>query len=305
MSKRWFYVLLLPLVTLLLSGCIRDSLPDCPPMCVQVVVKDKNYFNITDAVKLGYAERKAEDLPFRDYVSSLYYVVYDAEGKVVAEQINAPVENDEQTQVIQLPSSLPYGKYKVEVWGNMKTDRPIAGNISEEELENVGVVKSDLYLASGEFDYHYGAENFMLEMERAKGDLMIRAEGLPDNIDFSAKSVDNIYGLVRSGMVYQNLVTLTTKTAWEQPNEILTQTLLCPSVGIEASTLHVAFAEGEISGLAAGRATQILVPEDVHITMGRNQLTILKYVYKADSGTFEIYLRVNDNWEKLHGMEID
>ena len=42
--------------------------------------------------------------------------------------------------------------------------------------------------------------------------------------------------------------------------------------------------------------------------MGRNEITILKYVYVDEGGSgegdFEIYLRVNDNWELLHGMEL-
>ena len=54
---------------LLWSSCIRDTVPPCPPLQVTLTVKDKNYFNIDDAVKLGLMERKAENLPFRDYVS--------------------------------------------------------------------------------------------------------------------------------------------------------------------------------------------------------------------------------------------
>lgn len=40
--------------------------------------------------------------------------------------------------------------------------------------------------------------------------------------------------------------------------------------------------------------------------MGRNEITILRYVYREQSGGgFDIYLRVNDNWELLHSMGID
>ena len=105
-----------------------------------------------------------------------------------------------------------------------------------------------------------------------------------------------------------------------------------------------------------GRATYYptLVPQDINITMGRNEITILRYVYLEDGGggtvdpdpdpnpdpnpdpdpdpdpdnpdnpdpdepdtpdpdnptppepgEFKIYLRVNDNWELIHGMELD
>ena len=40
-----------------LSSCIREQLPACPPLTITVTVKDVNYFNIDDAVKLGMMER--------------------------------------------------------------------------------------------------------------------------------------------------------------------------------------------------------------------------------------------------------
>ena len=37
----------------------------------------------------------------------------------------------------------------------------------------------------------------------------------------------------------------------------------------------------------------------------RNELTVLKYIYQEQEDDFAIYLLVNDNWEKIHGMTID
>ena len=113
--NRWSNVFLGLVMALGLGACVREKLPDCPPMQVTLTVKDKNYFNIDDAVKLGLAERKADDLPFRDYIHTLYYVVHDAEGRVVAEQKNTEVTGDAQTQVVSLPVELPYGTYTVTV----------------------------------------------------------------------------------------------------------------------------------------------------------------------------------------------
>ena len=91
MKKAFAYLLSALAVGLVLTSCIRDEIAECPPMRITLAVKDKNYFNIDDAVKLGLAERKADDLPFRDYIHTLYYVVHDAEGRVVAEQKNTEV----------------------------------------------------------------------------------------------------------------------------------------------------------------------------------------------------------------------
>lgn len=296
---------------LLWSSCIRDTVPPCPPLQVTLTVKDKNYFNIDDAVKLGLMERKAENLPFRDYVSTLYYIVHDAEGKVVAEQKNTLVDNDDQTQLITLPESLPYGKYTLTVWGNMKSDEPLGEDATTAEMEAVGAAANDIYLASATFDYRYGNEEHLLAMERTKGDLLIKAEGIPDNIDFSTKDIQDIYNFVDNGFQYSTLTDIHTELDWQEiRSEIKSETLMCPSPSYEGSTLSVMFIDKSAAG-TQGRATYhpTLEPQDVNITMGRNEITILKYVYVDEGGSgegdFEIYLRVNDNWELLHGMELD
>lgn len=312
MSKGIKILYVLPVaVCLLWSSCIRDSIPPCPPLQVTLTVKDKNYFNIDDAVKLGLMERKAENLPFRDYVSTLYYIVHDAEGKVVAEQKNTLVDNDNQTQLITLPESLPYGKYTLTVWGNMKSDEPLGEDATTAEMEAVGAAANDIYLASATFDYRYGNEEHLLAMERTKGDLLIKAEGIPDNIDFSTKDIQDIYNFVDNGFQYSTLTDIHTELDWQEiRSEIKSETLMCPSPSYEGSTLSVMFIDKSAAG-SQGRAAYYptLEPQDINITMGRNEITILKYVYVDEGGSgegdFEIYLRVNDNWELLHGMELD
>lgn len=312
MSKGIKILYVLPVaVCLLWSSCIRDSIPPCPPLQVTLTVKDKNYFNIDDAVKLGLMERKAENLPFRDYVSTLYYIVHDAEGKVVAEQKNTLVDNDNQTQLITLPESLPYGKYTLTVWGNMKSDEPLGEDATTAEMEAVGAAANDIYLASATFDYRYGNEKHTLAMERTKGNLLIKAEGIPDNIDFSTKDIQDIYNFVDNGFQYSTLTDIHTELDWQEiRSEIKSETLMCPSPSYEGSTLSVMFIDKSAAG-TQGRATYhpTLEPQDVNITMGRNEITILKYVYVDEGGSgegdFEIYLRINDNWELLHDMELD
>lgn len=304
-NKLWGLVLVLIMVS---GGCIRETLSPCPPLRVTLSVKDKNYFNIDDAVKLGMMERRDENLPFRDYVASLYYIVHDEAGNVVLEQKNSPVANDDLTQAIVLPSSLPYGKYTVTVWGNMKSEEPLGEDATSAEMEAVGAAANDIYLACGVFDYQYGQEEHSLGLERTKGNLLIKAEGIPDNIDFSTKNIEDVFGFVDNRFSYSGLTRVQTELDWEVRNEIQTQTLMCPSPSYEGSTLSVAFIDKSV-GENKDRAAYYpsLTPQDVHITMGRNEITILKYVYdeSAGSGEFHIYVRVNGNWEILHGMEID
>lgn len=291
-----------------MGACVREKLPDCPPLQVTLTVKDKNYFNIDDAVKLGLAERKAEDLPFRDYVHALYYVVHDAEGNVVAEQKNTEVTGDEQTQVISLPVSLPYGVYTVTVWGNMDSEVPLGDDPFTGDMEVEGAAANDIFLACGTFDYQYGKEAFSLGLERTKGNLLIKAEGIPDNIDFSTKNVQDVYATVDAAFNYSGLTDIHTEQEWEEKNEIKTQTLMCPSPSYEGTTLEVSFIDisaVQQAGSRAGEGSPVLEPEDVHITMGRNEITILKYVYDTAEDGFNIFLRVNDRWEQIHSMVVD
>ena len=51
-------------------------------------------------------------------------------------------------------------------------------------------------------------------------------------------------------------------------------------------------------------APEPLRPDDIQITMERNFITVVKYVYRTDND-FTIYVLVNDNWEEVHKMEID
>lgn len=304
MRRNTFAYLLLPLLAmgLAFASCIRDEMEDCPPLEITLAVKDKNYFNADEVARQGLFSPLAEDLPFRDYVSSLYYVVHDAGGNVVAEQPNAPVTGDAGELTLQLPADLPYGKYRITVWGNMKSDKPLGGDATAAELEHADAAQNDVYLGEAEVDYRYGGERHRLELERAKGRLIIVAENLPDGIDLSEKTVNDVYSVVTSGFEYSSLVNLTSRTVWTAPNDIVTHTLTCPSEGIETSKLEVDF---YATGTRGTRAAQVLSPDDIHITMGRNEITVVKYVYDESKGDFLIYMLVNDNWEQVHKMEID
>lgn len=307
MMKRMIARLLLSLLVAgtTLTSCIRDEIADCPPLRITVTVKDKNYFNIDDVVAKGLIEKKDENLPFREYVSTLYYIVRDEAGNTVAEHTTYTVEGDAKEETIELPASLPYGKYRVTVWGNMKSDRPLGDDPSTGDMESADAANNDIYLTEDEVDYRLGSEHHTVALERTKGRLLIKAEGLPDYVNLSEKTLADVYSIVSSGFDYSRLTDLFSRTRWTQPGEITTHTLACPSKEMEKSTLDVSFHnEGE----ARADGFHSLYPEEIKVTMGRNELTVVRYVYEPDGGGddgFNIYILVNDNWEVVHGMEID
>lgn len=55
---------------------------------------------------------------------------------------------------------------------------------------------------------------------------------------------------------------------------------------------------------ATTRVPPELSPDDVAITLRRNELTAVRYVWEGADG-WAIYILVNDGWERVHGMEID
>lgn len=329
MMKRGFAYLLLPvlLAGLAFTSCIRDEIAECPPLRITVEVKDKNYFNIDDVAAKGLIEKKDENLPFREYVSTLYYIVYDEAGNVVAEQPNREVTGDAKEAVIELPSDLPYGKYRVTVWGNMKSERPLGDDPTTAELEHSDAANNDVYLTENEIDYQLGAEHHTVSLERTKGRLIITAEGLPDYIDFSEKTVFDVYSVVTTGFDYSVLTDLTSQTRWPQKNKMMTHTLTCPSKQMEKSTLDVSFhdfdaiQQADMTRAGDGRnGFRSLYPEDIKITMGRNELTVVKYIFveqgepepdpdpdpdPSPEGKFIIYVLVNDNWEQIHGLVVE
>ena len=93
-------ILLILLTVPALTSCIRDEIEDCPPLHVNIAVKDKNYFNVD---KVDMEERRAEDLAFREYVPTLFYMLRDAKtGEVVEEQGVFRVEGEAKTMKVEL-----------------------------------------------------------------------------------------------------------------------------------------------------------------------------------------------------------
>ena len=116
-------------------------------------------------------------------------------------------------------------------------------------------------------------------------------------MNYSDKTVGGLFQNLDCEFNYTNQTIVQTKAEWEAIPVVVTKTVLSPSVKEKGAKVSVNFYDDP------QRITPTLTPKDVNVTMKRNELTVLRYVY--DDGKFVIYILVNDNWEMLHGMEID
>lgn len=290
--------LLLLLSAPLLASCIRDQLDDCPPLRVEIGVKDKNYFNVD---KVDMEEQLSDSLAFRQYVPTLFYMLRDAAtGDVVEEQGVFPVEGDGKTVPVDFCPCLPHGRYILTVWGGLDDLSQLSPDHLSLELHRDRQQGGDVYLVSDTLLYDAYNYDYRVELERTKGKLIVQAENMPGSYNLVDIDVSGIYGKVNSNFKYSGETDVYDKVSIPLKPKVSTSTLLAPSVKENGSVLHVDFTHSNPSS-----NDMQLSPDDVRITMRRNMITVLRYVWDADKNGFTVYMLVNDNWEQVHGMEID
>ena len=288
-------VLVFMCAALALASCLRDEIPQCPTLSIDVAVKDKNYFNVR---KVELEEARSEDLPFREYVPTVYYQLRRLDtGELVMQHALSEVTDEGKTYPIRYCEKLPHGTYVLTVWGGMKDMEALDANRTTLGLHPGGTEGEDVYMTCDTLVYDAYNYNYTVEMERTKGKLIIQAVDLPDDIGWSDKTDTQLYSEVDNYFHYSGETSVRTEREWTPAKEVVTKTLLSPSLHKGGTTLKVNFYD------APERTRPVSVPDDVNVTMKRNELTVLKYVY--EDGRFSIYILVNDNWEKVHGMVID
>lgn len=290
--------LLLLLSAPLLVSCIRDQLDDCPPLRVEIGVKDKNYFNVD---KVDMEEQLSDSLAFRQYVPTLFYMLRDAAtGDVVEEQGVFPVEGDGKTVPVDFCPCLPHGRYILTVWGGLDDLSQLSPDHLSLELHRDRQQGGDVYLVSDTLLYDAYNYDYRVELERTKGKLIVQAENMPGSYNLVDIDVSGIYGKVNSNFKYSGETDVYDKVSIPLKPKVSTSTLLAPSVKENGSVLHVDFTHSNPSS-----NDMQLSPDDVRITMRRNMITVLRYVWDEQKKHFVVYMLVDDNWEQVHGMEID
>lgn len=280
-----------------LGSCVRDEIPSCPPLTVDIIVKDKNYFNVD---KVPQEEKKSEDLAFRAYIPTLYYQLRDAvTGEVVEEMGVFKVTGDENSFPVTFCDCIPHGKYVLSVWGGMKDDAlleddPLTALLHADEMEG-----DDFYLTNDTLMYNAWNYDYTVEMERTKGKLIIQVENLPEDVNYSDKTVTGLFRSLDCEFNYTGHINVNTESEWEAEPIILTQTVLAPSSQYKGSKVSVNFYDNP------ERIIPTLTPKAVNVKLKRNELTVLKYVYDDGNDDFSIYILLDDSWDEIFDMDID
>ena len=308
--KRWKHtsMLLVLMAGLLLASCIRDDLQPCPPLSVRIGIKDINYFNI-DAVEnvTGLDHRLDENLPFRSYIQKLFYVLYDIDRQqTVSVQHLHEVQGDARLATAYLPEDLPFGRYVLLVWANIESEEGILadGKLGTYSLHHNNVEGYDVYMTCDTLLYDEWNYDYTVRLERIKGKLLIEGVNLPTDINWSRKAITNLCGKVDYHFSYEPNSTeyVVVESDWSDhpSSRVVTDTYLSPTaVNGEKSTVYVRFFDDP------SMSVPVTVPANVDITMRRNEITVLRYVYDADSGGFVISTWDDDSWQVIHDMGLE
>lgn len=278
-------------------SCIKEDSEACPPLQVNIIVKDKNYFNVNN---VPLEIRKSEMLPFREYIPTLRYALRDVEtGSVVEEQGVFSVTGSEATYSITFCECLPIGKYVLTVWGGMPDDTSLTDAALTHIIHANGKEGSDVYLTHDTIVYDYQNNHFTVDMERVTGKLLVQVVDLPTTGRYMDERIDRIYGRVNHLFNYLNPISVAKMATWESAEGIVVSSILAPSTGSAQSVLHLDFYN------TLTRSVPDFTPKDVNITLKRNELTALKYAYSEERNDFFIYILMGDTWEMIYDLNIN
>ncbi len=198
---------------------------------------------------------------------------------------------------------MPFGKYVFTVWGGMKKRGELYLDKNELLLHPEHSQGDDVYQVCDTLVYDENHYCYTSEMERTKGKLVIWTENLPAGYHLMNTEVSQLYGIVNPSFLYSEETSVFHESEIEAGAKTKTSIFLAPSFQKEESVVDVNFYKN--SGEGAGSSSSVLKPDDVKVSMERNKITVLKYVYDSDRNRFTIYMKVNDNWEEIHGMILD
>lgn len=280
-------------IAFVLHSCVKEALPECPyQYSVRLFVEDKNYNNST-AIGMDI---KDENLPFREYVSNIYYTLQDINtGENVMNLVEKKIAGDEK-EVEIIFDQIADGEYLLTVWGNVET----TGNIVEDPsiLHENKQEDTDEYIASETIVIKTGQmQTKSIGLERIKGRLVVVFTNLPDEISKIDETVSSLYLTIANNMIYSQ-ETDVEKIFMENIESIdRISTFLAPSIEDENSTLSLSF-------YRLNDIVPILTIPPFNIEIIKNEITAVTINYDAPQNLMEIWVYIDNEWTLIQKLDI-
>lgn len=289
----------LALCATMLTSCIRETYEPCPAMQVNIDIKDHNFFNVD---KVVYETRRPENLAFYEYVPTLFYSLRRADtGELMEEQGPFYVEDEDQTINLKFCDCYPHGKYVLTVWGGLEDASAVTddGNVADIDFHPHGQPALDIYMTNDTLNYTADHYSYTVKMQRAKGRLVIVGENLPDGYRATRQTISGISAHMNERFEYSGEKSIVSDESWMPGGEPITETWLAPSLVDDGTKVHAEFYNPD------DPTATPLRPKDIVLTMDRNYYSVVRYVWQEKEKDFQIFVLVNDNWEEVHGMEVE
>lgn len=279
------------IVALSLASCISDDIEPCPALHVTVGVLDKNYKNVD---RVAEEQRRPDDLAFREYVPTLTYTLRDAKTGETVEEDVVDTSTGQSGQIeLSFCPCVPHGRYVLTLYGATgATEQHTADGTLPLDHE------ADTYLASDTLDYDPWHNGQHIDMERAKGKLIIAVDNMPEGEYDAQMTVTRLAESVTPArrdevtrFRYNGETTdQRTFTASAQPAKFI----LPPTQDTAQLSVTLTSAAGT------------LTPPTVTLNIDRNAITEVKYVYAPDTpDLFTIFVLINGSWEQVNNMDVE
>ena len=283
-----------------LTGCVRDDIPDCPPLSVMIGIEDKNYSNIDDVEEAtGLDHRVDEGKPFRAYIQKLYYSLTDTgTGEVVFTQHLHDVSGDAPLATARLPKDLPFGTYALTVWGNIDNEEPVRDNGRYYTMHTDEVEGYDVYMTNDTLVYDYTHADYTVSLKRVKGKLIVQGVNLPEDLSLSEKQITNLSLYAGRHGLYVGSGAVTDSTALSGHPEVITNTVLAPTAAdAESDVQFRLFADdGDEPRYSTDR---------VGLTFERNTIEVIRLVYNEEQDKIIVYILVDGAWKQVHNLGLE
>lgn len=275
------------------SSCIKDSLDDCP-LRILISVKDKNYFNTHEVDLL---ELKDENQNFNHYLSHIAYRLVNLDNGAVLESNELiAATSTQKEQELTFNSKLPFGKYKLTIWGGMDNYDRIPKNGENIQLHMNDQLGEDLY--TDEILIDYSEQNFIHQMtlERITGKLILYIENLPSNYSHIQTEVSNLAGIV-SPLLEYDLESKVNSIAQITQNQRY-DFHLAPTIGKRETKVKIHVHAGNpLSGTESIPKEELV---NFALNVERNKIYIYKIIYDGGLTEHRVQALIDSNWEDIH-----